>query len=132
MVTMTTALLNIAGIAAELSVTPQAASAWHRGPEQTPAPSFKVESTGLELWTVEDVELWHKWVEGRAAAAKAEKENLAAATKAKKDAKANVDDGPMKVTADGLEEFASVEIQDPAAEIEQAASESKATKKAIA
>ena len=110
---MTAGLWNIAGIASELSVTPQAASAWHRGPEATPAPSFKVEGTGLELWTVDDIELWHQWVENRATAKKVEKENLEAATKAKKASKASVDDGPMKVTADGLEEFASVEVQDP-------------------
>lgn len=132
MVTMTTSLWNIAGVAAELSVTPQAASAWHRGPEKTPAPSFKVEQTGLELWTVDDIELWHQWVENRAAAAKAEKEALAAASKAKQAAKANVDDGPMKVTANGLEEFVAVEVQDPAAEAEQTAAAAKATKKAIA
>ena len=85
---MTAGLWNIAGIASELSVTPQAASAWHRGPEATPAPSFKVEGTGLELWTVDDIELWHQWVENRTTAKKVEKENLEAATKAKKASKA--------------------------------------------
>lgn len=66
-------LWNIAGVASELSVTPQAASSWHRGPEATPPPSFKVGATGLELWTIDDIELWHKWVEARDAAAKAAK-----------------------------------------------------------
>lgn len=61
---MTEQLMNIAGVAAELSVTPQLASSWHRGPEQTPEPSFKT-NTGLELWTVEDIESWHRWVEAK-------------------------------------------------------------------
>lgn len=123
--TMTAALWNIAGIAAELNVTAQAASAWHRGPEKTPEPSYKVENTGLELWTVDDIELWHKWVEARAAAAKEAK--AAKTVAAPKAEKPNVDAGPVKVTADGFE---AVETQDPVAEVEQTAGEAKAAKKA--
>lgn len=77
-ITMPTALWNIAGVASELNVTPQAASAWHRGPEKTPAPSFKVEHTNLELWTVDDIELWHQWVEAKEAEKKAAKAAKAA------------------------------------------------------
>lgn len=63
-------LFNIAGVATELNVTPQAASAWHRGPEKTPEPSFVVDATGLELWTADDVTAWSDWVEKREQAAK--------------------------------------------------------------
>lgn len=72
---MPTHLFNIAGVATELSVTPQAASSWHRGPEKTPPPSFVVDATGVDLWTVDDIELWHQWVEAREAekAAKSKK-----------------------------------------------------------
>jgi hypothetical protein len=77
-------LLNIAGVAAELQVTPQLASAWHRGPKETPPNSF-VTNTGLELWTVEDVTAWHDWV---AAEAKAEQDARDAKAKAKADATA--------------------------------------------
>lgn len=72
--TMTDQLWNIAGVAAELNVTPQAASAWHRGPIETPAPDFKVVNTGLELWNIESIEKWHAWVEAQEAEKKAAKE----------------------------------------------------------
>lgn len=76
--TMTQPIFNIAGVAAELGVTPQMASAWHRSVEKTPEPEFRV-NTGLELWTADGVEAWHKWVEARnAAAAKAKGDKEAA------------------------------------------------------
>lgn len=71
-------LFNIADVAAELNVTPQRASAWHRGPDATPEPSFIVSATELELWTADDVTLWSDWVEKQEADKKAAKEAKAA------------------------------------------------------
>lgn len=92
---MSNQLWNIAGVAGELGVTPQAASAWHRGPENTPAPSFRVVNTGLELWTVEDIEAWHAWVEAR--------ETAAREAKAAKRTKASEPDAEDSVVAEDAE-----------------------------
>jgi transcriptional regulator with XRE-family HTH domain len=64
-----TKLMTVADVAAELGVTGQAISAWHKGESHdTPAPAFFITTPHARrkfelLWTAEQVPAWHEFAD---------------------------------------------------------------------